>query len=103
MGDAKSIIEDRLEHCADRVLMPLPEKAFEHLPYAVAALKPSGGWVHLHTFEHANKTENPAEKVEHKVKQTLEGMDVNFEVPQVRVVRSTGPNWWQLVADVRVD
>lgn len=102
LGDAKTIIENQLQHCADRVLMPLPEKAFEYLPYAVSALKTSGGWIHLHAFEHATKTENPAEKVKQKVTEKLQVLGVDYEIPLVRVVRSTGPNWWQLVADIHV-
>ncbi len=102
LGDSKEIIEDQLQRCADRVLMPLPEKAYEYLPCAVSALKPSGGWIHIHAFEHATKNENPTEKVTQKVKKELDALDVHFEVPFIRVVRSTGPNWWQLVADVHV-
>jgi tRNA (guanine37-N1)-methyltransferase len=102
LGDAKAIIETRLQHCADRVLMPLPEKAFAYLPSAVSVLKKSGGWIHVHTFEHGLKTENAAEKVRQKVTETLGASGVNFEVPCVRVVRNTGPNWFQLVADVHV-
>jgi tRNA (guanine37-N1)-methyltransferase len=103
LGDSKSIIEARLQRCADRVLMPLPEKALEYLPCAVSALKKSGGWIHVHAFEHARQTENPAEKVRQKVTETLDASEVNFEVPHIRVVRSTGPNWYQLVADVHVN
>lgn len=66
------------------------------------ALKPSGGWIHVHTFEHATKKENPAEKAKQKATEALNGLGVGFEVPHVRVVRSTGPNWWHLVADVQV-
>jgi tRNA (guanine37-N1)-methyltransferase len=102
LGDAKEIIENQLQQCADRVLMPLPEKAYEYLPCAVSALKRSGGWIHIHTFEYAAKAEDPAEKVRRKVTETLSKLNVNFEVPLVRVVRSTGPNWWHLVADVHV-
>ena len=102
LGDAKEIIENRLQRCADRVLMPLPEKAYEYLPCAVSALKASGGWIHVHAFEHALKTENPVEKVKQKVMETLDASNANFEVFTVRVVRSTGPNWFQLVADVHV-
>jgi tRNA (guanine37-N1)-methyltransferase len=102
LGDAKTTIENQLRHCADRVLMPLPEKAFEYLPYALSALKASGGWIHLHTFEHATKTEKPAEKVKQKVTEELQALGVDCESPLVRVVRSTGPNWWQLVADIHV-
>jgi len=102
LGDARAIIETHLQRCADRVLMPLPEKAFEYLSSAVAVLKASGGWIHVHAFEHALKTEHPAEKVRQKVAKTLTALGVNFEVSSVRVVRSTGPNWFQLVADVHV-
>jgi tRNA (guanine37-N1)-methyltransferase len=102
LGDAKTIIETRLRGCADRVLMPLPEKAYEYLPTAVFALKPLGGWIHLHTFEHATKTQNPAEKVEQKVQQKMDTLGIKYTVSFVHVVRSTGPNWWQLVADIHV-
>ncbi len=102
LGDAKAIIDARLRRCADRVLMPLPEKAFEYLPSAVSALKTSGGWVHVHAFEHALKIEIVAEKVRQKVAETLGVSGLDFKVSCVRVVRSTGPNWFQLVADVHV-
>jgi tRNA (guanine37-N1)-methyltransferase len=102
LGDAKDIINSKLQHVADRVLMPLPEKALEYLPAAVSALKPTGGWIHLYIFEHAAKTENPAEKAKLKVEVALEASGVAFEVPFVRVVRSTGPKWYQLAADIHV-
>jgi tRNA (guanine37-N1)-methyltransferase len=102
LGDSKEIIHKRLQRVADRVLMPLPEKALEYLPCAVSALKASGGWIHYYGFEHATKTESPAEKVKLKVAETLDVLGVDFEVPYVRVVRSTGPNWFQLAADVHV-
>lgn len=102
LGDAKEIIHNRLQRVADRVLMPLPEKALEYLPCAVSALKASGGWVHYYGFEHAAKNESPAEKVQLKVAEALGALGVDFEVPFVRVVRSTGPNWCQLVADIHI-
>lgn len=102
LGDAKEIIESQLQQKADRVLMPLPEKALAYLPYAVSALKTSGGWIHYYGFEHATKIENPAEKVRLKIMETLGKLGVNFEVPSIRVVRSTGPNWFQLAADIHI-
>jgi tRNA (guanine37-N1)-methyltransferase len=102
LGDSKTIIERRLQHAADRVLMPLPEKALEYLPYAVSALKPSGGWIHYYDFEHAKKTESPTKKVKLKVTETVDALGVDFEFSLVHVVRSTGPNWFQIVADVHV-
>ncbi len=99
-GDAKDIIQKRLRGVADRVLMPLPEKAFEYLPYAVLALKNSGGWIHYYDFEHAGKTENAIEKVKTKVAEKLESMGISFEVSFGRIVRATGPNWYQIVLDI---
>jgi tRNA (guanine37-N1)-methyltransferase len=101
-GDAKPLIETHLRGCADRVLMPLPEKAIEYLPVAVSALKPSGGWLHVHLFEHAAKTEKPKEKAKLKLINALASLDLTFEIPFVRIVRDTRPNWYQIVADVIV-
>jgi len=102
LGDSKAIVNSHLQRIADRVLMPLPEKALEYLPFAVSALKPSGGWIHYYGFEHAAKTESPTEKVKPKVADKLDALGVDFEVLSVRVVRSTGPNWYQLAADIHV-
>ncbi len=44
-GDAKEVIEMGLQNVADRVLMPLPELAYDYLDCAWLALKPGGGWI----------------------------------------------------------
>jgi len=102
LGDAKDVIEKRLCHVTDRVLMPLPQKAFEYLPYALLALKKTGGWIHYYDFEHAKKNENPIEKVKLKVAEKLGSLGVTFEIPFGRVIRTTGPNWYQIVLDVKI-
>jgi len=102
LGDAKTILERTLKGQADRVLMPLPEKALEYLPTAISALKPSGGWIHVHVFEHASKTENPVEKVKLKLIEAFASLNIESTVPLVRIVRRTGPNWFQLAADVHL-
>jgi tRNA (guanine37-N1)-methyltransferase len=101
LGDAKEIIEERLCHVADRVLMPLPEKALAYLPYAVLAIKKEG-LIHYYDFEHAKRNENPVEKVKRKVAEKLGGLGVAFNVSFGRVVRTTGPNWFQVVLDITV-
>lgn len=102
LGDSKEIVLSQLQGVADRVLMPLPELALEYLPYALRALKPSGGWVHYFDFMHAAKTEDPLEKTRKKVKAKLDGLGVKYEVALSRVVRSTGPNWYQTVLDLQI-
>jgi tRNA (guanine37-N1)-methyltransferase len=100
LGDAKDIIQTKLNRSADRVLMPLPEKALEYLPYAILALRNTGGWVHYYDFEHAKRNENPVEKVKLKVAEKLQNLVASFEIHSGRVVRSTGPNWYQVVLDI---
>jgi len=102
LGDAKSVIEKKLRNAPNRVLMPLPEKAYEYLDCAVLTLKPVSGWIHCYAFEHAKKHENPIEKVKAKVYSKLQKLSVGFEVPFGRVVRTIGPNWYQVVVDIRV-
>lgn len=102
LGDAKTAITSQLLGAADRVLMPLPEKALDYLPVALAALKKEGGWVHYHDFVHAYRDEDPMELTERKVAEKLEALGVKYMFTCSRVVRSTGPNWYQVVVDIRV-
>ena len=101
-GDAKKVVEKKLSYVADRVLMPLPEKALEYLPYALLSLKRTGGWIHYYNSEHANKKENPIQKAKLKVTEKLESLGVAFEVALGRLVRTTGPNWYQIVLDIAI-
>jgi len=100
LGDARKVITERLQKAADRVVMPLPEKAYEYLDCAVRALKLEGGWIHYYDFEHATKKENPVEKVETKVSGKLQRLCRKFTASSGRVVRATGPNWYQVVLDI---
>jgi tRNA (guanine37-N1)-methyltransferase len=102
LGDSKRVILERLQNVADRIVMPLPEKAFEYLEYSVMALKPGKGWIHYYDFEHASKEEDPVEKIESKVVGKLHKLGVDVAGSSGRIVRSTGPNWYQVVLDVRV-
>ena len=102
LGDAKEIIQTRLQGVADRVLMPLPEKALEYLPYALLALKKKGGWIHYYDFLHAPVKEDPVEKTKLKVAEKLDRMGAGYVFANSRVIRPTGPNWYQTVLDIQV-
>jgi tRNA (guanine37-N1)-methyltransferase len=102
LGDAKSKINQELQDTTDRVLMPLPEKAYAYLDYAVLALKPEGGWIHYYDFEYAKSNEDPVKKVETKVSEKLCKLCPNFQVKFGRIVRPIGPNWHQVVLDINV-
>lgn len=101
LGDAKQAVTS-LKGITDRVVMPLPEKAFEYLDYAVLALKPTNGWIHYYDFEYASKKEDPVEKVKAKIIMKLQKLCKEFSVSFGKVVRSIGPNWHQVVLDIAV-
>ncbi|MEM1990315.1 MAG: class I SAM-dependent methyltransferase family protein [Candidatus Bathyarchaeia archaeon] len=101
-GDSKEVIESRLRGVADRVLMPLPEKAYEYLDYAVMALKTAGGVIHYYDFEHAKKDEEPIIKVIKKISWKLSDLNVKFSIPFARIVRTVGPRWYQIVLDILI-
>jgi len=102
LGDSKTLIETYLQGVADRVLMPLPEKAFEYLPSAISALKPAGGWIHHHSFERAKKTQDAIDTTKQKLIENLSNLNVRFEIPLTREVRRVGPSKYQIVADVLI-
>jgi tRNA (guanine37-N1)-methyltransferase len=102
LGDAKEVINAKFLTAADRVLMPLPEKAYEYIVPALSALKLEGGWVHYYGFQHARKDENPVEKIEAKVSKKLRRLGVSFKVEFGRVVRPIGPRWYQVALDIQV-
>jgi tRNA (guanine37-N1)-methyltransferase len=101
-GDAKEVIKMGLQNVADRVLMPLPELAYDYIDYALLALKPTGGWIHYYSFEHTKKGEDPIQKVEKQVLEKLGRLDDGFQVAKGRVVRTVGPRWFQVVLDIHV-
>lgn len=101
-GDAAIVIEQQLKHVADRVLMPLPERAHEYLSSALSAIKLQGGWIHYYSFEYAKKDENPIKKAKVMVTEKLNQMNVTFEIASNRIVRQTGPNWYQIAVDIKV-
>jgi len=101
-GDAKKVTEKELQNAADRVLMPLPERAYEYLDYAMLALKPTGGWIHYYGFEYAKKNENPVETAETKMSEKMRRLCSNFRVEFGRIVRPIGPRWYQVVLDIHV-
>ena len=103
LGDAKIVIEDELKGLADRVLMPLPEKAYKYVDYAIMALKSDGGIIHYYDFIHAGRGEDPVQKVEERIRRRLELLKVNSEVCFGRVVRTVGPRWFQIALDIKIN
>jgi tRNA (guanine37-N1)-methyltransferase len=102
LGDSKRIVETHFPSSVDRVLLPLPEKAFEYLDCAVSALKPRGGWIHYYDFACAKRKEDSIKKTILKVNTKLNKLHLTFDIPFFRVVRSIGPNWFQIILDIHI-
>lgn len=82
--------------------MPLPEKAFRYLDYAIMTLRPEKGWVHYYDFIRAGRNEEPIEKIEAKVSEKMTDLNLDFEIPFARIVRTVGPRHYQVVLDMLV-
>jgi len=102
LGDAKTIIHKDLKNTADRVLMPLPEKAYEYLDTAVSALKPGIGFIHYYDVTYAKKGEKPADLIAWKVDKKMREIRTDYELISSRIIRTVGPNWHQVVLDIKI-
>lgn len=102
LGDSKTVVESRLMGIADRVLMPLPELAYEYIPSAVGCLKPAGGWIHYYDFVKVARGEDPETKAAQKVSHRLQSLNRAWSIEYSRVVRTTAPRTYQVVLDIRV-
>jgi tRNA (guanine37-N1)-methyltransferase len=101
-GDAQDVILKYLKGSCNRVLMPLPEKAFEYLESAIQALKKGKGVIHYYDFVSAKRNEDPIEKLTQCVEHRLHELVSTFSVSSSRVVRMVGPRSYQVVLDVSI-
>jgi len=102
LGDSKKIINSLLLEKADRVLMPLPGKAYEYFDIAVKALKDHKGIIHYYDFVYAKKHEDATMKSFKKISLKMKELSLNFKLLDKRIVRDVGPHWYQVVLDLNV-
>lgn len=98
-ADATQVITAQLAGIADRVLMPLPERAKEFVGPAVAALK-ERGIIHYFTHVKADAKKGAKEVGTQDAANAFAGRD--HEILETTVVREVGPRIYQIVADVQV-
>jgi tRNA (guanine37-N1)-methyltransferase len=100
LGESKQVIESFFQKRLQRILMPLPQKSYLYLKSAAAAIGQEGGTIHYYDFTYAHKNEDPIQKIIEKVTQKLKTQPRYFSIEYGRVVRSTGPNWYQVALDI---
>ncbi|HPC27396.1 MAG TPA: 50S ribosomal protein L11 methyltransferase [Candidatus Methanomethylicus sp.] len=96
MGDAKDFVRS-LRGTAERVLMPLPERAIDYMEHAVKYLS-GRGWLHIYLHTKGRRREDAMADAE---RQTAEGAAAIFNIMEMqsRVVRSIGSRTFQVVVD----
>jgi tRNA (guanine37-N1)-methyltransferase len=101
LGDSKEAVE-RLEGVANRVLMPLPELAYDYLPYGLRCLN-GRGWIHVYAHQKAASRRLAIEAVRESISEKIEGAGgLSLKGVSARIVRSVGRRMYQVVADVEV-
>lgn len=98
-GDAAVVISEQLAGVADRVLMPLPERAREFIEPAVLALKPLGV---VHYFAHVKADGKKGANEAGQVDASKAFAKYENKVLKVTTVREVGPRIYQIVVDVQV-
>jgi len=104
LGDSSVIVPELLHGVADRILMPLPEKALEHLPAAMAGLREGRGLIHLYLHVPVKPGMDPRMEAARIVEERLRELGVKrYHLLGARKVRGVGPRRVQVVVDVHVD
>jgi tRNA (guanine37-N1)-methyltransferase len=104
LGDAVRVIEERLAGSSDRVLMPLPDLALQHLPYALKALREGRGFIHVYLHVKAGRGEDYLGKAEAMLAGRLREMGVRgFTITGKRLVRTIAPRVYQVVLDAKIE
>jgi tRNA (guanine37-N1)-methyltransferase len=98
-GNSDEIIKKYLLGTSDRVIMNLPEKAFNFLDAAIAALKSRGGVIHYYTF---SDEENLNSKIK-LVKKKIEAHGFKIRDLKIMCVREIAPFYYQYVLDINLN
>ncbi len=101
LGEAYATTMTLFPSTVDRVLMPLPEKALEHLPAAVKAIDHKGD-IHVYLHINAMNSSDAKQKARESVAKRLRRLVSAFVFKGTRIVRTVGPREYQVAVDVYV-
>lgn len=100
LGDARQVVKERLLGTADRVIMNLPETAYEFVDVACDALKAEGGIIHYYGFM---KTSEPLEAATIRLTEAVSRYNRKIKkILLAKPVREVAPYTWQVVVDVSI-
>jgi tRNA (guanine37-N1)-methyltransferase len=81
LGDVKEKCKEWFGKC-DRVIMPLPQDAWNFFDIAYKCLKKKGGFIHLYTIENENIVENEVKKTINTLKKKI-NRKIKFKIKKV--------------------
>jgi tRNA (guanine37-N1)-methyltransferase len=100
LGDARKIVKEKLSQNADRIIMNLPETAFDYVDVACKTVKKKGGIIHFYSFiknsDQIKTTENRLREEINKNKRWLK------KILLTRKVREVAPYTYQVVIDAQI-
>ena len=99
IGDARKIIQDQLEKKANRVIMNLPQNAFDYLDAAATAISSSGGIIHFYGVTTESQS---LDTLCDEVITELGTFGRKATVVGTRTVRPIAPHEFQVVIDLQV-
>ncbi len=97
LGDAAEVTKSLLQRSADRVILPLPERALAYLNIASLALREEKGIIHYYEHVRYAKGEDPIDKAVERIRSQAR---FNFRAEYAGVVREVGPRVAQVVVDL---
>lgn len=101
LGDAREVARS-CSNCFNRVLMPLPELAYEYFEDAVISLR-SAGVVHVYDFVTAESKIEAISRAQNLYLEKCESIGIRARVLKSRIVRSVGPRYYQIVLDLYLE
>ncbi len=100
LGDARRVVNEKLGHVADRVVMNLPERAIEFIDVACQAIRKEGGVIHYYGFSDASR---PLDTVRKRLAEVVKHAGRRLEsIQQARIVRGIAPFRYQVVVDAEI-
>lgn len=96
LGDCRDVAP---RDVADRVILGLLPDALPFLETALRALKPTGGWIHVHRVTSAKKS---GDECEDEVGDAVERLHRSVRAIATRRIKSYGPRREHIVVDVEV-
>ncbi|MBN1784237.1 MAG: class I SAM-dependent methyltransferase family protein [Candidatus Bathyarchaeota archaeon] len=100
LGDARQVVKNQLLEKVDRVIMNLPETAYEFVDVACEALKKDSGIIHYYGFM---KVSDSLETVKVRLAEAVNKCNRTVtKILLAKPVRDVAPYTWQVVVDAEI-